>query len=188
MLSTQKSKSRRIQAVIDALLSSAAYQSDTAHRRGLQHISCDGNIMSDLVSRGLWEQFGLSCLALRIRPISLKLRPKEAAIIRAVIKDANPDAAVRMEAHLRRFVEEPRPKVWRHGDSGGTTSPASSRSRMSSPTEQGRGRARRDNSDGDGPSSDLHGSVAKRQAMNMQSIFTHAHLERWQAEGRQAEP
>ncbi|KAL3904008.1 MAG: hypothetical protein SGPRY_011447 [Prymnesium sp.] len=153
MLANQKSESRAVQAVIDALISNPAYDGNIAHRLALQHLSGDGNIMSDLVSRGLWAQFEKLCAALRIRPINLKLTVEEAAVIQHVVDDAQPSASKETEAHLTAFTaEDLRPSQWHQPDTGETTIPRSSRSRSPSPTEQGRGKARRDNNaDGDGP-------------------------------------
>ncbi|KAL3921923.1 MAG: hypothetical protein SGPRY_004736 [Prymnesium sp.] len=55
MLAKQKSKSRTVQAVIDALTSNPAYDGDIAHRLALQHLSGDGNIMSPSASKQMEE-------------------------------------------------------------------------------------------------------------------------------------
>lgn len=68
-ITQQKSSSLDVQEMLDRMLSDDEYATDISHRLVAQHISGEGNIASDLVSRGLWVEFNLLCEVVRVRPI-----------------------------------------------------------------------------------------------------------------------
>lgn len=68
VLTQHKSQSEDAQAILHHLHTMPGY-TDIQRRTTAQHISGDGNIMADAVSRGLWEELTQLCDALRVRPL-----------------------------------------------------------------------------------------------------------------------
>lgn len=54
----------------------------------LAHLSGDGNVPSDYVSRGLWRLFSTVCSVLRVKPVCGTLNEKERTFVTEVIKQA----------------------------------------------------------------------------------------------------
>lgn len=77
-----------LQEALNQLLSEEDYDEDISQRLVTQHLSGEGNIASDLVSRGLWEEFTLMCEVLRVRPVHMPLDTREQHIVRAVVTAA----------------------------------------------------------------------------------------------------
>lgn len=129
VLSTQASSSAVIQTIIEALLSHPQYDASVARRLVIQHIGGDGNVFSDLVSRGLWAQLDFLCSSLNIRPIEVCLSREELELVHGIVRTVTKE-----DWHIP-----------------GDGKPPFHVARSLTPSEQGRGKRRRDNSDGDGP-------------------------------------
>jgi hypothetical protein len=87
VISKEKSSSRHVQSIIHHLKSNVAYD-DISKRLVLQHISGDGNVPSDAVSRGLWSKLRLVADVLRVRLTAVELNAAERALVEAVVRDA----------------------------------------------------------------------------------------------------
>ena len=54
----------------------------------LRHLSGDGNVASDLVSRALWRQLEVLCQNLNVRPTAVTLETRERDFIVDILKEA----------------------------------------------------------------------------------------------------
>ncbi|KAL3908233.1 MAG: hypothetical protein SGPRY_009881 [Prymnesium sp.] len=95
-----------------------------------QHVSGEGDVLADLVSRALWEKFSLICDALRVKPIPIHQTDDELSFAQQVVDRAAEE----------KFLRPPT-----LSESG------TPRHRYLLPLEQGRGRKRRDQEQCDGP-------------------------------------
>lgn len=138
------SRSESIQVILHELKGIPSYHLDIAQRIVVQHVSGDGNVFSDLVSRGLWRDFEELCTALRIKANPIELDKPEQEFVKAVLCR---HGATRAEANrMLESIEIPKGESWIerwHRREG--------RARPMAQLEKGLGSARRDNTDGDGP-------------------------------------
>ena len=87
-ISKQKSKSLDVQHMVGQLLRLDDYDRDIAGRLVLRHLSGDGNVPSDLTSRGLWQEFAELCTLLRVKPVLVRLDEREVALALSTIRAA----------------------------------------------------------------------------------------------------
>ena len=88
VLSKQRSKSLDVQSMIQRLLEAPEYAERTAHRLLLRHLSGDGNVPSDLTSRGLWEEFGALCNALKVQATPVAPDKRELSFMLETVREA----------------------------------------------------------------------------------------------------
>ena len=111
VVSKQRSKSAAVQLIITKLLDIDKYANDLAGRLILRHLSGDGNLASDLVSRGLWTEFQVLCAALQVRPYLVVLDAAETEfVVRTIVEAAetvggNVDEAMVASLVLRQAPE-----------------------------------------------------------------------------------
>ena len=81
----QKSSSPDIQAILQRLLAQPSYHDDVAGRVVIRHLSGEGNVPSDLVSRGLWVELLQLAEVMHVKPIVVPLAPEEQDFITSVL-------------------------------------------------------------------------------------------------------
>lgn len=158
-IAQQRSNSLDVQEALSHMLGEEDYNEDISHRLVVQHLSGEGNIASDLVSRGLWSEFLQMCELLRVRPVHMPLDAREQRILRKVATAA---------AH-RNHMEQALPaledaidegtmpqrqnaKVAREwSDAPSELEMTTDDERWLTEEERGVGPTRRDNDEGDGP-------------------------------------
>ena len=87
-IGNQRSKSRDVQGMLRRLLDLPWYTEDIARRLVLRHLKGDGNVPSDLTSRGLWDELASLCRALRVRPMLTVLNELERSFVIGTMQDA----------------------------------------------------------------------------------------------------
>ena len=87
-IGNQRSKSRDVQGMLRRLLDLPWYTEDIARRLVLRHLKGDGNVPSDLTSRGLWDELASLCRALRVRPMLTVLNELEKNFVIGTMQDA----------------------------------------------------------------------------------------------------
>ena len=87
-ISNQRSKSEDIQSIIHLLLRHPRYSKTIAPRLVLRHLSGDGNVPSDLCSRGLWTAFEQMCMLLKVKPVLVVPDSDEEQLIRMALMAA----------------------------------------------------------------------------------------------------
>ena len=99
-IAKQRSSSVDVQNIVQLLLSQADYNDDIARRLVLEHLSGDGNIPADYVSRGLWDQLSAVCRVLRVQLTHVPLDEREQRLITTVIERAAARQATVLPADL----------------------------------------------------------------------------------------
>lgn len=98
-LTKGSSKSKHVQTILHLLTQMRRYR-DAAGQMTQEHISGDGNLFADLVSRGLWDEFWSLCAALKIRAIPLPLQDDEIQLLTKIVDAVSPDEGTRYAARL----------------------------------------------------------------------------------------
>lgn len=86
-LAHQRSKSKHVSVMLHLLLQLPEYQQAT-ERLVVDHLSGEGNVGADLVSRGLWERFHDFVEAMRVKPTRLPLTALERDFVTRVLEEA----------------------------------------------------------------------------------------------------
>ena len=144
-IGNQKSTSVDVQHILQELLAMESYQA-IASRLVIRHLSGDGNVPSDYVSRGLWPEFAELCAVLRVKPIHVRLATEELALVQAVVEHG-----ARRRAPTTTPTSQVRPLLRAPRELTSLASAAAPpRNRTLSPGEDHRGKSRRNCVDGDG--------------------------------------
>ena len=187
-MSKEKSRSRPVQYITHLMASLARYRDDISKRVTYEHLSGDMNVPADAASRGLWAKLRRACAVLRVRPAAILLNEEEKRFVWEVISHEARQVDVKLDqGDWRQLFADP-PDI--AGESAlrcneptyleGATSAddgasddsqydkkaalrrrLGERQRTLTPAEAGRGKKRRDNTDGDGPASGYRPSWAR---------------------------
>ena len=87
-IGNQRSKSRDVQGMLRRLLDLPWYTEDITRHLVLRHLEGDGNVPSDLTSRGLWDELASLCRALRVRPMLTVFNELERSFVIGTMQDA----------------------------------------------------------------------------------------------------
>ena len=153
VVSNQKSKSEDLQAILQKLLADKEYSESIAGRLTLRHLSGDGNVPADLISRGLWEELARLGELLRVRLMRVSLTVREVDFVMALTRAAAERKSIPLSESLLRAMVAPPPTI------GGDAyleprREAIMAKRRTSMNENFLGKKRRNCVDGDGASSE----------------------------------